>query len=365
VKNVNYRILLHVAGCLTFLFLPILFSPFDQTLLESFQNPFEMRDFMSHVLMIIFFYFHLLVLLPRFFEQKKYLPYISFLIISLFIITATPNVIYPHRNDHHRKPDDRRHTMKEFPTAEPGRPFPPPAENHPPPPRNFQLLHHIGHNLWMFLLMVFFSLYLHSMYRRREIQREKLKAELSYLKAQINPHFLFNTLNSIYGTALTEKSPQTAEAILKLSGLMRYVLLDDQEEFVSLQRELSFISDFIELQKIRLGDTVNINYNSSGDPGELRIAPLILITFIENAFKHGVNPEEKSEIAISIRITDGAVELKVDNTKVNYFNPDRGIGSLGLTNTHKRLDLYYPRKHILQIDDTSVRFTVKLNMQLQ
>lgn len=322
-----------------------------------------MRDFMSHVLMIIFFYFHLFVLLPRFFERKKYLPYIGFLIISLFIITATPNVIYPH--GHPRKPDYRHFPEKEFAADEQGRLLPPPSINHPPPPRNFQLLHHIGHNLWMFLLMVFFSLYLHSLYRRREIQREKLKAELSYLKAQINPHFLFNTLNSIYGTALTEKSPQTAEAILKLSGLMRYVLLDDQEEFVSLQRELSFISDFIELQKIRLGDTVNIRYNSSGDPGDLRIAPLILITFIENAFKHGVNPEEKSEIAISMLIANGAVELIVDNTKVNYFNPDRGIGSLGLTNTRKRLDLYYSRKHLLQIDETSSRFTVRLNIQLQ
>lgn len=312
--------------------------------------------------MIIFFYFHLFVLLPRFFEQKKYLPYIGCLIISLFIITATPNLIYPHRDDHHWKPDHRHLPDKEFPSDDSARPIPPPINK---PPRNLELVHHIGHNLWMFLLVVFFSLYLHSLHRRREIQREKLKAELSYLKAQINPHFLFNTLNSIYGTALTEKSPLTAEAILKLSGLMRYVLLDDQEEFVSLQREISFISDFIELQKIRLGDTVNINYNSSGDPGELRIAPLILITFIENAFKHGVNPEEKSEIDINFRIADGAVELKVDNTKVNYFNPDRGIGSLGLTNTRKRLDLYYPRKHILQIDETPVRFTVKLNIQLQ
>lgn len=322
-----------------------------------------MRDFISHVLMIIFFYIHLFILLPRLFEPKKYLPYVGLLIISLFIITATPNVIYPHRDDHHQKPDHRHFPAKEFPSDEPGRPFPPSSINHPP--RNLELLHHIGHNLWMFLLMVFFSLYLHSLYRRREIQREKLKAELSYLKAQINPHFLFNTLNSIYGTALTEKSPQTAEAILKLSGLMRYVLLDDQEEFVSLQREISFISDFIELQKIRLGDTVNIQYTSSGDPGELRIAPLILITFIENAFKHGVNPEEKSEIVISILISDGAVELNVDNTKVNYFNPDRGIGSLGLSNTRKRLDLYYPLKHILHIDETDVRFAVKLNIQLR
>lgn len=322
-----------------------------------------MRDFISHVLMIIFFYAHLYLLLPRLFEQKKYLPYIGLLLLSLFIITATPNVIYPHRNDHHKMPELRQFPMKELPPGEHGKPLPPPFKDHPG--EGFHILHHIGHNLWMFLLIIFFSLYLHSLYRRREIQREKLKAELSYLKAQINPHFLFNTLNSIYGTALTEKSPLTAEAILKLSGLMRYVLLDDQEEFVSLQREISFISDFIELQKIRLGDTVNIRYTSSGDPGDLRIAPLILITFIENAFKHGVNPEEKSEIIISIHNSDDAVELNVNNTKVNYFNPDRGIGSLGLANTRKRLDLYYPRKHVLQIDETSALFTVKLNIQLR
>lgn len=193
--------------------------------------------------------------------------------------------------------------------------------------------------------------------------RDKLDAELSYLKAQINPHFLFNTLNSIYSLAL-QKSDDAANAVVKLSGMMRYVLTESQRESVSLEKEINYIKDYVELQKLRLGNAVRLDFNISGNAAQKQIAPLLLIPFIENAFKHGVNAEENSEIEIEINVTESAVNLFVKNNKVNVDNTTDVKTGLGVENTKNRLILLYPDKHHLTIDDNPLSFAVSLSINI-
>jgi len=149
----------------------------------------------------------------------------------------------------------------------------------PPPGRFNDYLFPALHYIFIFLALVFFSLILRINNRLKQSEQERLNAELMYLKAQINPHFLFNTLNNIYSLAV-ERSEQTPNAVVRLSSMMRYVIDDAGKNFVSLQRELGYIRNFIELQMIRFGDVVDLNLNINGTPGNNKIAPFILIPFI-------------------------------------------------------------------------------------
>jgi LytS/YehU family sensor histidine kinase len=188
-------------------------------------------------------------------------------------------------------------------------------------------------------------------------------SELSFLKAQINPHFLFNTLNSIYSLAI-QRSDATPDAVVKLSGMMRYVLQDAQYETVSLQSEVNYIKDYIELQKLRLDKSVKLIFTQEGDLTGKKIAPLILISFIENAFKYGVNSEEDSEIVIRIK-SEKEFSLFVKNNKVRSYSSDEPNTGLGIKNTRKRLELLYPGLHTLEISDNEKEFSVNLVIRLK
>ncbi len=215
----------------------------------------------------------------------------------------------------------------------------------------------------LFLFVILFSLVINTRNQLRATEKEKLNAELSYLKAQINPHFLFNTLNSIYSLAI-EKSDATPTAVVKLSGMMRYVLTESSAEFVSLEKEINYIRDFVDLQKIRLGETAEVQFDVSGEYLGNRIAPLILIAFIENAFKHGVNPEERSFITIQIKITNKILFLLVKNKKVNSISNSNLSNLVGLENTINRLNLIYPSKYKLKFNDLADEYSVELTIEL-
>lgn len=199
--------------------------------------------------------------------------------------------------------------------------------------------------------------------RIKQIETEKANAELSYLKAQINPHFLFNTLNSIYSLAI-QKHDKTADAVVKLSEMMRYVLNDDNTSFVSLDKELHYISNYIDLQKMRLSPIVRLSYTCAGDPNGKKVAPLILIPFIENAFKHGVSTEEDSDIKIEISISETQLQLLVKNYCVKINNNTLNKSGLGIENTKKRLGLLYPNNHLLKIDKIDNYFIVNLTLNI-
>ncbi len=203
----------------------------------------------------------------------------------------------------------------------------------------------------------------HASNRLRQIENDKLNAQLQQLKAQIHPHFLFNTLNSIYALAIRHDE-RTADTIVKLSEFMRYMLRDAHQQKVSLQKEVQYISNYIELQRARLRDAVDIEYSQEGSVENGQIAPLILFTFIENAFKHGVNPDEDSLIRITLTHNEDQLRLSVFNKQVNRGPLEDSTG-IGLQNTKERLRLLYPGAHQLIIDDNPIHFSVELTLTLQ
>jgi LytS/YehU family sensor histidine kinase len=230
-------------------------------------------------------------------------------------------------------------------------------------PNRFPLLREIYHHLFPFLIVLVLSLLFRIYTRWKQAEKEKANAELSYLKAQINPHFLFNTLNTIYSLVI-KKSPDTADAVLKLSGMMRYVLTEGNNTFVTLDKEIEYITDYVELQKIRVQRSVQLSYEVSGAPEGQRIAPLLLIPFIENAFKYGVNPEEESAISIHISIDGNVILMNVHNKKVKLSGKKEVKSGLGIDNTRERLQLLYPGAHRLNINDSKDFFTVELTIKL-
>lgn len=198
------------------------------------------------------------------------------------------------------------------------------------------------------------------------LQQEKTSSELSFLKAQINPHFFFNTLNNIY--ALTYVDAETSrKAIHDLSRMMRYLLYDTQQTHTLLSQEINFIKDFINLMKLRLTDTVKISFEQPENLTDLPIAPMIFLPFVENAFKHGTSVNEPSEILISITQKGNELTLVVKNTiaQMQNSNVDE-YGGIGLENTRRRLDLLYPEKHELLIKTFTEtnEYTIYLTLDL-
>jgi LytS/YehU family sensor histidine kinase len=194
-------------------------------------------------------------------------------------------------------------------------------------------------------------------------RKQQMDAELSYLKAQINPHFLFNTLNTIYSLSIS-KSDETPDSVLRLSGLMRYVLYDAHQDNVPLDKEINYLKDYIDLQKMRLGDTVLLSYSLPDAGDYFRIAPLLLIPFIENAFKFGVNPEKESKIEIFIDVKGNELIMKVNNNKVTQPLPEENRDKIGVDNTISRLAMLYPGRHSLEINESEVDYRMKLKILL-
>ena len=191
-------------------------------------------------------------------------------------------------------------------------------------------------------------------------EAEKVNAELSFLKAQINPHFLFNTLNNIYALSVTD-SKHTSESIMKLSNIMRYVTDEVTEDFVSLQNEINCINDFIDLQRLRLGKKTNLEVEISETATYQRIVPLVLMTFIENVFKYGISKHETTAIIIRLKVEGNKVRLFCQNTIVENGTTVKRTG-IGLSNTRRRLDRIYPGKHELDISKENNLFTVNLEI---
>ncbi len=202
--------------------------------------------------------------------------------------------------------------------------------------------------------------------KKRALENENLTSELRFLKAQINPHFLFNTLNNLYYLAYT-KSPNTTEVISKLSQMMRYMLDDSNHSTVSLSKEIEYMQNYISLEKLRLGKDIPIRFEVQGDTDGVRIVPLLLITFLENAFKHGIsNSSPDSWIEVDIQLKDHWCYYKVANSKI----PESGKtvkekSGIGLLNVKRRLDLSYPGKYELNVADEPDRYSVDLKLNLE
>ena len=198
-----------------------------------------------------------------------------------------------------------------------------------------------------------------------EKEKQKAEVELKALKAQINPHFFFNTLNSIYSMAL-DKDVRLPGTVLQLSDLMRYFIYGSKDNFIPLEKELTVVNDYIALQKIRSGEQLSIEINKQGDVIEQKIAPLLLITFLENAFKHGAKGSSGNTfIRLDIKVEKNKLNFSVENNKGLIDKVNTGdYNGLGLENVKRQLELLYPGKHLLNIKDQPDRFVVALQLNL-
>jgi sensor histidine kinase YesM len=200
--------------------------------------------------------------------------------------------------------------------------------------------------------------------RKSEIEKEKIATELSFLKQQINPHFLFNSLNSIYSLTIS-KSDKAVDSILKLSSILRYMLYESGASHVSLRDELQIVNDYIELQKLRITEKVNLVYKMEGTPASYKIEPFIIVPLIENAFKYGVDNYNSSTINILIEIKEDMLLLRLKNTIVKSSDILSGEGGIGIKNIKRRLDLLYPGDYTFDIDKTGELFSVILELKLK
>jgi hypothetical protein len=197
--------------------------------------------------------------------------------------------------------------------------------------------------------------------KKQKIETEKLATELSFLRSQINPHFLFNTLNNIYSLALV-KSDATANAVLKLSAIMRYVLNETKHDSVALGQEIEFMKHYIELQKMRLTNKIFIEFLTEGEVEGKQIAPLILIPFVENAFKYGISTKENSSILFTVKTDEKGIQFTSKNHIFPGIQANGEQTGIGLKNTKRRLELLYPDRHSLTVDNENNEFIVHLTL---
>ncbi len=196
--------------------------------------------------------------------------------------------------------------------------------------------------------------------RRRAVEAERDKAEIELYKAQIKPHFMFNTLNSLYGLFLTH-DVKALESLEKYISMLRYIHTTSQRDFVPLSEEADYIRQYVELQSLRLNGMTTVVMNIAIEHENLQVPPMLLVTFVENCFKHGVSPVEKSDINITLMEKSGQLIFST----VNRIFPVKRIGEhMGIENCRKRLELLYPRNHSMDIENDSVYYKVKLSIEL-
>lgn len=218
-------------------------------------------------------------------------------------------------------------------------------------------------SLLPFLFSLLSSLFIFRNIEKKELERSKAKAELLNLKYQLQPHFLFNTLNSIYSLALL-KSDDAPNGILKLSNVMRYVVQESSKDSVDLNREIEYIKDYVALQLIRTDSSLDFTYSETGEFKNLKIVPFILINFIENAFKYGFNAEENSKISVKITVREGVLNFVVFNKIVNTHVHEENSFKIGLKNTFEHLRQAYPGKHSVKIREKEGIYEVDLTVRL-
>ena len=203
---------------------------------------------------------------------------------------------------------------------------------------------------------------------KREIKSQQVESELKFLKSQINPHFLFNILNSLYALTI-KKSDQAPELVIKLSEMMRYMLYECNEKIVPLDKEINYLKNYLDLEKIRIGSKMDIKIEIEGDPSDKFISPLIFVNFVENSFKHGgkAYTDGQGFVYLHIVITENEIDFQLKNSKavMNQNSPDKlRIGGIGIKNVKERLALLYPKSHMLLLKEEPDNYTVNLKISL-
>lgn len=364
----SFKIVIHI---LCWLFFACLIAAFLQNGNMSGQSwlqiIFSFRFLAFTGFYAFIFYLNFYVLMPRFFLRKNYLAF-GVIAISLF---AAAFYIKPFEQVMQASRSSERMRSPAPPLFESGNR--PPLQGNRPPPERRGMPPGKGQKIDIISLILYFMamagsamLVLSKQWRIAEknkalVEAQKANAELAFLKAQISPHFLFNVLNNIYALVIT-KNDNAASSILRLSNIMRYVTDDARADFVPIEKEIACVNDFIALQKMRLSKNVKVNYTVTGGYGNVTIAPLILMAFVENTFKHGVSNNQPSEINIDLHINELAVNLKTQNTWFQKRKEEAREG-VGLQNVQQRLELLYTCKYQLRFNTDHDVFKLVLVLQ--
>jgi hypothetical protein len=316
---------------------------------ENFLLPFFTIDgykFTSFIMDIVFTYIVAYRLLPRFFAKKKYLEFIAWIIALTILTYVMEGVMFVWY---------------------------------------FNALKFTGSSLWfqtwshtqgfltsglvgkcgLFLVFKMLKSYYEKMEEKVILVRETANAELQLLKAQVHPHFLFNTLNNIYSFTMN-KSPLAGELVLKLSATLNYMVNDCEAPSVPVEKELKMVEDYIGLEKVRYGDRLDMTLEIKGDYQNKMIAPLLLIPFVENSFKHGSSKMlQHPWIKLKIVIKENVLYMDLNNSKPFQFALQNGKSGIGLKNVQKRLELLYPNRHDLVIRSIDEEFSIHLQIALE
>jgi sensor histidine kinase YesM len=201
--------------------------------------------------------------------------------------------------------------------------------------------------------------------RNLQLQKENTESQLQLLKAQVHPHFLFNTLNNIYSHT-QGTSPLASKLVMGLGDMLRYILYECNQPMVPLEKELRLLQDYITLEKIRYGNRLDVQVDIPRDTGQLLIAPLLLLPFVENCFKHGTSHMlDQPWVSLQLTVENKIMKMKLLNGKVPGYKPPKSGNGIGITNVRKRMELIYPGRYILDIQDEEDVFIVNLKLNVE
>lgn len=360
------NLFIHIAGWVLFfsLILAFLAGP-PQGRTGFFSHLFTWPFLLFAIIYLSLFYINYLVFVPALYLKKKYIFYfgiICALFASVYFIKPFDRLISMNRQPSGPVAPEK---MKFLPPDDfgpmqgPGGPGGPDEHTGPGSKDINSIILFI--TIWSLSTFVpVIRKYRLTEQKALQAEKDRADAELSFLKAQVNPHFLFNTLNNIYSMAVT-RDVNTAPSIMKLSNILRYITDEAGQNFVSLVSEIACMEDYIDLQKMRLGTAMNVETSVKGNTADKKIAPLLLMTFVENIFKYGISSHEPSAIVIKLTVKAERISFYSQN-KIFLSNEQPGRTGIGIDNARKRLQHLYPDNHTLDISTTGGVFTVQLNI---
>ena len=335
--NKNSILVLHALVWVMIFLLPFIFSSENDSLKDANDLAFRNLNTVTNLFWMGLFYLNALVLIPKQFNKHKYIYFVFSLVLSFCIIMLFHGALF--------------------------KPF---VQGH-----DFNFFRSSAHNIIPFLFTVTVSTTYKIIYDKikadtvaAEIQKENLKTELSFLRSQISPHFLFNVLNNIVAMVRL-KSDELEPTIIKLSSLLQYMLYETDEEKVLLRNEEESLQNYIDLQRLRFSSKLTLNTNFDVKEEWHTIEPMLLIPFVENAFKHGNGLLNNPEIDIDLQSSNNQLDFFIKNKFVSSDTAKDKTSGIGLTNVKRRLQLLYPQKHTLLTDDNNGWYKVHLKLFLK
>lgn len=328
------------------LFWVVLFLLYSLVEVLITHNPFfytVSNNVVRLLLLGIAVYYNVYRLIPRYLANKRFLLYVGFLLLTVFIVTPVEVFLIYAKSSNY--PEMRVQILNNLNLA-----FLP----------NFFVL---STSTFVKITLDWYT----NIREKQQLVTETMQSELRFLKSQINPHFLFNTLNSLYALTL-KKSDLAPDIVLKLSEMMRYMLYECNEKWVLLSKEVNYVANYLELERIRQGNRVDMSFEVVGNVSDQKIAPLMFIPFIENCFKHGLgNQISRGFVDIRLAVRSDELDLRIENSKAEAMPKQLHArsGGIGLVNVRRRLDLLYPNRYRLSVDDTPSSYTVNLFLKLE